>query len=123
MKDFYNKKSLFRRMALLLVLPLLWVAVIGLQHKPVDTRTKDGVAITMEEPLGGWRYDSDMASDCPVVADSLRNGAIGDAVYEARIAYFPRVLMTQALYVLLATLLVIFLHDIVTIILIRKNKK
>lgn len=123
MKQFYNRKSLTRRLILLLVLPLLWAAAIGLTQKPVDTRAKDGIGITMEEPLGGWRYDEDMATDLPAVADSIRGGATGDQVYEARIAYFPRILMRQALYIFLTTLLVILLHDGTTFLLTRRKGK
>lgn len=123
MKQFYNRKSLTRRLILLLVLPLLWVAAIGLTQKPVDTRAKEGIEITMEEPLGGWRYDEDMATDLPAVADSIRGGATGDQVYEARIAYFPRILMRQALYIFLTTLLVILLHDGTTFLLTRRKGK
>lgn len=123
MKQFYNRKSLIRRLILLLVLPLLWAAAIGLTQKPVDTRAKDGIEITMEEPLGGWRYDEDMATDLPAVADSIRGGATGDQVYEARIAYFPRILMRQALYIFLTTLLVILLHDGTTFLLTRRKGK
>ncbi|MBP3372968.1 MAG: hypothetical protein J6L60_00320 [Bacteroidaceae bacterium] len=123
MKQFYNRKSLTRRLILLLVLPLLWAAAIGLTQKPVDTRAKEGIEITMEEPLGGWRYDEDMATHCPAVADSIRGGATGDQVYEARIAYFPRILMRQALYIFLTTLLVILLHDGTTFLLTRRKGK
>ncbi len=123
MKQFYNRKSLTRRLILLLVLPLLWAAAIGLTQKPVDTRAKEGIEITMEEPLGGWRYDEDMATDLPAVADSIRGGATGDQVYEARIAYFPRILMRQALYIFLTTLLVILLHDGTTFLLTRRKGK
>lgn len=123
MKQFYNRKSLTRRLILLLVLPLLWAAAIGLMQKPVDTRAKEGIEITMEEPLGGWRYDEDMATDLPAVADSIRGGATGDQVYEARIAYFPRILMRQALYIFLTTLLVILLHDCTTFLLTRRKGK
>lgn len=123
MKQFYNRKSLTRRLILLLVLPLLWAAAIGLAQKPVDTRAKEGIEITMEEPLGGWRYDEDMATDLPAVADSIRGGATGDQVYEARIAYFPRILMRQALYIFLTTLLVILLHDGTTFLLTRRKGK
>ena len=123
MKQFYNRKSLTCRLILLLVLPLLWAAAIGLTQKPVDTRAKDGIEITMEEPLGGWRYDEDMATDLPAVADSIRCGATGDQVYEARIAYFPRILMRQALYIFLTTLLVILLHDGTTFLLTRRKGK
>lgn len=123
MKQFYNRKSLIRRLILLLVLPLLWAAAIGLMQKPVDTRAKEGIEITMEEPLGGWRYDEDMATDLPAVADSIRGGATGDQVYEARIAYFPRILMRQALYIFLTTLLVIWLHDGTTFLLTRRKGK
>lgn len=123
MKQFYNRKSLTRRLILLLVLPLLWAAAIGLMQKPVDTRAKEGIEITMEEPLGGWRYDEDMATDLPAVADSIRGGATGDQVYEARIAYFPRILMRQALYIFLTTLLVILLHDGTTFLLTRRKGK
>lgn len=123
MKQFYNRKSLTRRLILLLVLPLLWAAAIGLTQKPVDTRAKDGIGIIMEEPLGGWRYDADLATDLPAVADSIRGGATGDQVYEARIAYFPRILMRQALYIFLTTLLVILLHDGTTFLLTRRKGK
>lgn len=123
MKQFYNRKSLTRRLILLLVLPLLWAAAIGLTQKPVDTRAKEGIEITMEEPLGGWRYDEDMATHCPAVADSISGGATGDQVYEARIAYFPRILMRQALYIFLTTLLVILLHDGTTFLLTRRKGK
>ena len=123
MKQFYNRKSLTRRLILLLVLPLLWAAAIGLMQKPMDTRAKEGIEITMEEPLGGWRYDEDMATDLPAVADSIRGGATGDQVYEARIAYFPRILMRQALYIFLTTLLVILLHDGTTFLLTRRKGK
>lgn len=123
MKQFYNRKSLTCRLILLLVLPLLWAAAIGLTQKPVDTRAKEGIEITMEEPLGGWRYDEDMATDLPAVADSIRGGATGDQVYEARIAYFPRILMRQALYIFLTTLLVILLHDGTTFLLTRRKEK
>ena len=123
MKQFYNRKSLTRRLILLLVLPLLWAAAIGLTQKPVDTRAKEGIEITMEEPLGGWRYDEDMATDLPAVSDSIRGGATGDQVYEARIAYFPRILMRQALYIFLTTLLVILLHDGTTFLLTRRKGK
>lgn len=123
MKQFYNRKSFTRRLILLLVLPLLWAAAIGLTQKPVDTRAKEGIEITMEEPLGGWRYDEDMATDLPAVADSIRGGATGDQVYEARIAYFPRILMRQALYIFLTTLLVILLHDGTTFLLTRRKGK
>lgn len=123
MKQFYNRKSLTRRLILLLVLPLLWAAAIGLMQKPVDTRAKEGIEITMEEPLGGWRYDEDMATDLPAVADSIRGGATGDQVYEARISYFPRILMRQALYIFLITLLVILLHDGTTFLLTRRKGK
>lgn len=123
MKQFYNRKSLIRRLILLLVLPLLWAAAIGFMQKPVDTRAKEGIEITMEEPLGGWRYDEDMATDLPAVADSIRSGATGDQVYEARIAYFPRILMRQALYIFLTTLLVILLHDCTTFLLTRRKGK
>ena len=123
MKQFYNRKSLTRRLILLLVLPLLWAAAIGLTQKPVDTRAKEGIEITMEEPLGGWRYDADLATDLPAVADSIRGGATGDQVYEARIAYFPRILMRQALYIFLTTLLVILLHDGTTLLLTRRKGK
>ena len=123
MKQFYNRKSLTRRLILLLVLPLLWAAAIGLMQKPVDTRAKEGIEITMEEPLGGWRYDEDMATDLPAVADSIRGGATGDQVYEARIAYFPRILMCQALYIFLTTLLVILLYDGTTFLLTRRKGK
>ncbi|MBR2945287.1 MAG: hypothetical protein IKC18_01250 [Bacteroidaceae bacterium] len=123
MKQFYNRKSLTCRLILLLVLPLLWAAAIGLTQKPVDTRAKEGIEITMEEPLGGWRYDEDMATDLPAVADSIRCGATGDQVYEARIAYFPRILMRQALYIFLTTLLVILLHDGTTFLLTRRKGK
>ena len=123
MKQFYNRKTLTRRLILLLVLPLLWAATIGLTQKPVDTRAKEGIEITMEEPLGGWRYDEDMATDLPAVADSIRGGATGDQVYEARIAYFPRILMRQALYIFLTTLLVILLHDGTTFLLTRRKGK
>lgn len=123
MKQFYNRKSLTSRLILLLVLPLLWAAAIGLTQKPVDTRAKEGIEITMEEPLGGWRYDEDMATDLPAVADSIRGGATGDQVYEARIAYFPRILMRQALYIFLTTLLVILLHDGTTFLLTRRKGK
>lgn len=123
MKQFYNRKSLTRRLILLFVLPLLWAAAIGLTQKPVDTRAKEGIEITMEEPLGGWRYDEDMATDLPAVADSIRGGATGDQVYEARIAYFPRILMRQALYIFLTTLLVILLHDGTTFLLTRRKGK
>lgn len=123
MKQFYNRKSLTRRLILLLVLPLLWAAAIGFTQKPVDTRAKEGIEITMEEPLGGWRYDKDMATDLPAVADSIRGGATGDQVYEARIAYFPRILMRQALYIFLTTLLVILLHDCTTFLLTRRKGK
>lgn len=123
MKQFYNRKSLTCRLILLLLLPLLWAAAIGLTQKPVDTRAKEGIEITMEEPLGGWRYDEDMATDLPAVADSIRGGATGDQVYEARIAYFPRILMRQALYIFLTTLLVILLHDCTTFLLTRRKGK
>lgn len=123
MKQFYNRKSLTRRLILLLVLPLLWAAAIGLTQKPVDTRAKEGIEITMEEPLGGWRYDEDMATDLPAVADSIRGGATGDQVYEARIAYFPRILMRQALYIFLTTLLVILLHDGTTFLFTHRKGK
>ena len=121
MKQFYNKKSLIRRVVLLFALPLVWAAFIGVTQKPVDTRAKDGIEITMEEPLGGWRYDVDMASDFPAVADSIRGGATGDQVYEARMDYFPNVLMRQAFFLFLATLLVILLHDGATLLLLRRK--
>lgn len=121
MNQLYNKKDIVRRLMLLLALPLVWSAFIGLTQKPVDTRAKEGIGITMEEPLGGWRYDADLATDLPAVADSIRGGATGDQVYEARIAYFPRILMRQALYIFLATLLVIFLHDGATLLLARRK--
>ncbi len=117
------KNSVIKRLALLLILPLLWSGCIYLTQRPVDTRAKDGIEITMEEPLGNWRHDEAMSHDCPAQADSIRTNATGDRVYEVRTAYFHRVILRQAGLMFLITLLVILLHDTILYLQRRRDKR
>ncbi len=117
------KRSYTKRLALLIVLPLLWSGCIYLTQRPVDTRAKDGIEITMEEPLGNWRHDEALSHDYPALADSIRTNTTGDRVYEVRTAYFHRVILRQAGLMFLITLLVILLHDTILYLQRRRENK
>lgn len=116
-------RSYTKRIVLLLILPLLWSGTIYLTQRPVDTRTKDGIELTMEEPLGNWRHDEALSHDCPAQADSIRTNATGDRVYEVRTAYFHRVILRQAGLMFLITLLVILLHDTILYLQRRRGRR
>lgn len=122
MNKILEKRAFIKRILVLVILPLLWGQCIYFTQKPVDTRSRDGVEITMEEPLGNWRFDAALAEDCPEEAESIRANASGDKVYAVRTAYFHRVVMRQSLYALLVVLGVVLFHDGVTLILKKRGK-
>lgn len=123
MKEMYTKKGLFKRIAFLILAPAFWGLCVYVFQRPVDTRAKDGIEITMEEPLGNWRFDSGLAQDYPALADSIRTNASGDYVYTVRKTYFRKIVAIQSLYVFLAALIVILFHDGVTFWQTRRKGK
>lgn len=111
MSTFYTTTGLRRRLLLLVFIPLIWTGCLYIFQRPADTRTKGNVEIVMEEPLGNWRFDAQLAEDCPAEADSLRTSVTGDKVFAIRSSYFHTVLARQGFTMLLVTLAIILFHD------------
>lgn len=115
-----SKRGIIMRMLVLILLPMLWGLLFYFSGRPADVRTHDGVTITMEEPLGTWRYDEKLAKDCPRLADSLRTTVTGDVVYRIRSTYFYTLVQKQVSLVCIGLIVVIIGYEVFTN---RKERK
>lgn len=116
----FSKRGITVRMLVLILVPMLWGLAFYFSGRPADVRTRDGVTITMEEPLGTWRYDEQLAKHCPHLADSLRTTVTGDVVYRIRSTYFYTLVQKQVSLVCIALIVVMAAYEIITK---RKNRQ
>lgn len=101
-----------KRLILTICLPVLWCAVLYVSQRPADTRAREGVEISMDEPLGSWSHDQALHRHFAPQVAALPTPATGTQVYQLRMRYFRRFMALQALYMLGAVLAVIGIHDV-----------
>ena len=111
MKKKFSKRGITVRMLILILVPICWGLLFYFAGRPADVRTRDGITITMEEPLGSWRYDEKLAKDCPHLADSLRATVTGDVAYRIRSTYFYTLVQKQVSLVCIALIVLMVAYE------------